>query len=224
MPTATATATAMLASPTPSATPRAVSPYAWEKPPSTGVAHVDAIVRAMVTADAAALAPYLIGTPGKFGCGRQDGAIWRCPPGLPDGSMLPSIPLGGVGGPTCVGGAGGAMVWANGPASPGVWPAGEGSTYTPLMLARDILDEPWFLRSARSPSEAEPGVFLVSFQGDLWTAERGVTLAIDDRGVVRARWWDGGTCATGAGDLVALSANPPSSPRPASTPTPIRPR
>lgn len=71
----------------PSATPNLIPAIpGWDAPPTTGIAHVDGIVAAIATRDAAALEPYITGQ--SLRC---DGFMLLCPVGAPSGTPVRAV-------------------------------------------------------------------------------------------------------------------------------------
>ena len=216
-PTATPMATAM---PSPSATPRAVWLYAWQQPPATKVAHVDAIVQAVVLKDVAALARYVVGTMSTVGCGPS---TFLCPPGVSLGTRIPLLSTGGVGsggGDRCVGG-GDFLALVPAPPPP---PPPARDWVTPSALAAELLARPMYLRDVVIGSSLnDRASYELVFQYDLHDPDMGQSLLVDSRGIIGLRGWNGRACVPDIGGSLGPAPQPSSTPA-ARTPTPATPR
>ncbi len=74
--------------PSPSPTPPPIR--AWDVPPKTGVAHVDAIITAITTGDSKMLEPFITGR--LEPCSSDRGP--SCAPGSPEGTLTPAMFMG----------------------------------------------------------------------------------------------------------------------------------
>ncbi|MGE3855499.1 MAG: hypothetical protein AB7G21_00930 [Dehalococcoidia bacterium] len=202
-PSAIATATPMPRTTPPSATragTRSDSSWptvrAWANPPSSGAAHVDLIVSALIASDASRLEPYITGI--SITCGFQDGP--ECPPAVPLETPVPAFGSG-----ACPGGGS----WTRlGPPAVG--------TYTTAAVQAQVLAE-LQLRFLRAVYALKPGdwrydrgirysVVLQRQQEDV----RGVYLEVTGQGIATfVVWGDGTRCGVEAGVLVPP---PPQSP------------
>lgn len=90
------TPTVFVETATPMPTPSLAPVLAWDVPPKSGVAHVDAIVRALTTGDANALASYVTGQ--TMNC--YENYSPYCPPGTPPGGPVLALIHGACPGDT----------------------------------------------------------------------------------------------------------------------------
>ncbi len=160
--------------PTATPTPVAVPVRAWDVPPRTGVAHLDAIVAAMVTGNAAALEPYLEAGLKTAPCTTVvDQYALVCPPGASTGAQVRYLQSGG--------GCEGADIRIDPPGSP-VAPGGT----TIARLAQMVAGQPRFLWMATKSTKTRELYTLYFFNtrgGGVTTLEQGWLFGVSESGI-----------------------------------------
>jgi len=157
--------TAVVTSPTPAPSP---TPRVWDRPPPSGVAHVDAIIAAVVSGNANALVPYVTGT--AVPCGADP----VCPPGVVAGTPTLAILYFG-----CPGGSRwDSLLSASRP-----------------TIAKELAEPAYHLRSVyRDPTGEYGQRYRILFQSSP-TELKGLVLSLTDAGIAGISVWQNGTCA-----------------------------
>lgn len=166
------------------------SPRAWDVPPKTGIAYLDAIVTAMVAGDAEALERYVVG-----GSPTPCDISWiPCPEGIATGTPIRVLTAGGGGGPGCQGGGDLiplVFVEPDSRASGSIW-------VTPRRFAADYLaSQAWYLGLIRraQPAQDDDTRFHLVFQSSLNSPDRALIVSVSDMGITGIYSWEGAHCA-----------------------------
>ncbi len=175
--------TPAVAAAAPSATRAPALPVrAWDVPPRPGVAHLDAIVTAMVTGNAKALEPYLEAGTRTGSCTtvlNQGDLI--CPPGAVTGTQVRFIATSG--------GCEGIDLRVDPPGSP---PAPGGTTIE--RLAQSIAGQPRFLWMAtKSTAPNSYALYFLNTRGG-GTLEEGWSFSVNATGITRFSSAKSGLC------------------------------
>jgi len=184
------------ATPSPAPTPI----LAWDVPPKTGLAHLDAIITAMVQGDSSVLETYVVGF--EIPC--------RADPSCAPGARITVTAAGGIVG-SCVGDWTYLLLTDDPRAPYTLWPPESAAGFARVAANR------WFLRSVSLEQPGTPGYidegvrYRIAFQRAQASADVGIELYVTDRGLVRRQAWLGARCAPEV-TAAALIAPPRHSP------------